>query len=160
MKYKLRAFFSGRNGIDDLGKVLLWVSLIVMLLSTLFGITFLYGAALALLCYTRKRQEITIQGSSNMSREEIDRAVREAQQYAAEDARARSDAQVKDRLESLLYHSEEARKNMDKEQKKQLDEAIKNAKRALRHRDTAAMTAAADALESLIGTQGNAGSGM
>lgn len=51
MKYKLRAFFSGRNGIDDLGKVLLWVSLIVMLLSTLFGITFLYGAALALLCY-------------------------------------------------------------------------------------------------------------
>lgn len=109
---------------------------------------------------TRKRQEITIQGSSNMSREEIDRAVREAQQYAAEDARARSDAQVKDRLEGLLYHSEEVRKSMDKEQKKQLDEAIKNAKRALRHRDTAAMTAAADALEALIGTQGNAGSGM
>ena len=109
---------------------------------------------------TRKRQEITIQGSSNMSREEIDRAVREAQQYAAEDARARSDAQVKDRLEGLLYHSEEVRKSMDKEQKKQLDEAIKNAKRALRHRDTAAMTSAADALEALIGTQGNAGNGM
>ena len=109
---------------------------------------------------TRKRQEITIQGSSNMSREEIDRAVREAQQYAAEDARARSDAQEKDRLESLLYHSEEVRKNMDKEQKKQLDEAIKNAKHALRHRDTAAMTSAADALEALIGTQGNAGNGM
>ncbi len=86
---------------------------------------------------TGKRQEITIQGSSNMSREEIDRAVWEAQQYAAEDARARSDAQVKDRLEGLLYRSEEARKSLDKEQKKQLDEAIKNAKRALRHRDTA-----------------------
>lgn len=109
---------------------------------------------------TRKRQEITIQGSSNMSREEIDRAVREAQQYAAEDARARSDAQVKDRLEGLLYRSEEVRKSLDKEQKKQLDEAIKNAKRALRHRDTAAMTAAADALEALIGTQENTGSTM
>ena len=109
---------------------------------------------------TRKRQEITIQGSSNMSREEVDRAVREAQQYAAEDARARSDAQVKDRLEGLLYRSEEARKSLDKEQKKQLDEAIKNAKRALRHRDTAAMTAAADALEALIGTQENTGSTM
>ena len=108
----------------------------------------------------RKRQEITIQGSSNMSREEIDRAVREAQQYAAEDARARSDAQVKDRLEGLLYRSEEARKSLDKEQKKQLDEAIKNAKRALRHRDTAAMTAAADALEAIIGTQENTGSTM
>ena len=109
---------------------------------------------------TRKRQEITIQGSSNMSREEVDRAVREAQQYAAEDARARSDAQVKDRLEGLLYRSEEARKSLEKEQKKQLDEAIKNAKRALRHRDTAAMTAAADALEALIGTQENTGSTM
>ena len=109
---------------------------------------------------TRKRQEITIQGSSNMSRGEIDRAVREAQQYAAEDARARSDAQVKDRLEGLLYRSEEARKSLDKEQKKQLDEAIKNAKRALRHRDTAAMTAAADALEAIIGTQENTGSTM
>lgn len=95
-----------------------------------------------------------------MSREEIDRAVREAQQYAAEDARARSDAQVKDRLEGLLYRSEEARKSLEKEQKKQLDEAIKNAKRALRHRDTAAMTAASDALEALIGTQENTGSTM
>ena len=109
---------------------------------------------------TRKRQEITIQGSSNMSREEIDRAVREAQQYAAEDARARSDAQVKDRLEGLLYRSEEARRTAEREEKKQLDEAIKNAKRALRHRDTAAMTAAADALEAIIGTQENTGSTM
>ena len=106
---------------------------------------------------TGKRQEITIQGSSNMSREEIDRAVREAQQYAAEDARARSDAQIKDRLESLLYQSEEVRKRMDKEQRKQLDEAIKAAKRALKHRDTQEMTGAAEALEAFIGTQDNTG---
>ena len=85
---------------------------------------------------TGKRQEITIQGSSNMSREEIDRAVREAQQYAAEDAKAKSDAQIKDRLESLLYRSEEARKHVDKEQKKQIDEAVKAVKRALKHKDT------------------------
>lgn len=106
---------------------------------------------------TGKRQEITIQGSSNMSREEIDRAVREAQQYAAEDARARSDAQIKDRLESLLYQSEEVRKRMDKEQRKQLDEAVKAAKRALKHRDTQEMTGAAEALEAFIGTQDNTG---
>ena len=102
---------------------------------------------------TRKRQEITIQGSSNMSREEIDRAVREAQQYAAEDARARSDAQSKDRLEGLLYRSEDARKHMDRAEKKQMDEAIKAAKRALRHKDPGEMAAAADALESLLGRQ-------
>lgn len=106
---------------------------------------------------TGKRQEITIQGSSNMSREEIDRAVREAQQYAAEDAKAKSDAQIKDRLESLLYRSEEARKHVDKEQKKQIDEAVKAVKRALKHKDTQEMTAAADTLEALIGTQNNTG---
>lgn len=105
---------------------------------------------------TGRRQEITIQGSSNMSREEIDRAVWEAQQYAAEDARARSDAQVKDRLESLLYHSEEVRKSMDKEQRKQLDEAVKAAKRALKHKDAQEMTAAADALEALAGVRNDA----
>ena len=107
---------------------------------------------------TGKRQEITIQGSSNMSREEIDRAVREAQQCAAEDARARSDAQIKDRLESLLYQSEEIRKTVDKEQRKQLDEAIKTAKRALKHRDTGEMTAAAETLEAFVGSRDNAGS--
>lgn len=109
---------------------------------------------------TGKRQEITIQGSSNMSREEIDRAVREAQQYAAEDARAKSDAQVRDRLESLLYRSEEVGKQVDKEQKKQIDEAAKTAKRALRHKDMGEMTAAADALEALIGAQNNSGNTM
>lgn len=109
---------------------------------------------------TRKRQEITIQGSSNMSREEIDRAVREAQQYAAEDARVKSDAQGKERLERLLYHSEEVRKRVDKEQRKQIDEAAKTAKRALKHKDIGEMTAAADALEALIGTQDNSGNTM
>ena len=109
---------------------------------------------------TGKRQEITIQGSSNMSREEIDQAVREAQQYAAEDARAKADAQIKDRLESLLYQSEEVRKHADKEQKKQIDEATKTAKRALKHKDPREMTAAADALEAIIGTQDRAGNTM
>lgn len=109
---------------------------------------------------TGKRQEITIQGSSNMSREEIDQAVWEAQQYAAEDARAKADAQIKDRLESLLYQSEEVRKHADKEQKKQIDEAVKLAKRALKHKDPREMTAAADVLEAIIGTQDSAGNTM
>lgn len=51
MKYKLHAFFSGRNGVDDLGKTLLWGALVTMILSGLMGITFLNSMALALLCY-------------------------------------------------------------------------------------------------------------
>lgn len=55
MKYKLRAFFAGRNGIDDLGKTFLWGAFIMMILSTLLGITILYGIALGLLCYVYVR---------------------------------------------------------------------------------------------------------
>lgn len=51
MKYRLRAFFSGRNGIDDLGKTLLWGALIIMIISTLLGLGILYSVALVLLCY-------------------------------------------------------------------------------------------------------------
>lgn len=54
MKYKLGAFFSGRNGMDDLSRALLW-SAIIMLLSSLSGIAFLYIAALVLLCYASLR---------------------------------------------------------------------------------------------------------
>ena len=51
MKYKLRAFFSGRNGIDELGRALLWGGLVIMVLSSLLGITFLYSMSLVLFCY-------------------------------------------------------------------------------------------------------------
>lgn len=51
MKYKLHAFFSGRNGIDDLGRALLWGALVIMVLSSLLGITFVYSMSLVLFCY-------------------------------------------------------------------------------------------------------------
>lgn len=60
---------------------------------------------------TGKQQEITIQGSSNMTREEIDRAVREAQQYAQEDNRSREEAMAKDTLERALYQAETGKNN-------------------------------------------------
>ena len=52
---------------------------------------------------TGKAQAITITATSNMSREEIDRAVRDAQQYAAEDEKLKAEAVAKDRCEHLLY---------------------------------------------------------
>ena len=99
---------------------------------------------------TGKHQEITIQGSTNMSREEVQRAVWEAQQYAAEDAKAQAEAQGKERLERLLFQSEGARKGMDKEKRRGMDEAVKRGKRALRRGDSQEMAAASDELESLL----------
>ena len=102
---------------------------------------------------TGKYQEITIQGSSNMSREEVGRCVREAQQHAAEDARFQSVSQAKDRLETLLFRSAEVRKSMDKEERKRLDETIKQAKAVLRKKDPASMEEMSNKLESMLGEQ-------
>lgn len=102
---------------------------------------------------TGKYQEITIQGSSNMSREEVERCVREAQQHAAEDARFQSASQAKDRLETLLFRSAEVRKSMGKEERKRLDETIKQAKAVLRKKDPASMEEMSGKLESMLGEQ-------
>ena len=102
---------------------------------------------------TGKYQEITIQGSSNMSREEVERCVREAQQHAAEDARFQSASQAKDRLETLLFRSAEVRKSMGKEERKRLDETIKQAKAVLRKKDPASMEEMSNKLESMLGEQ-------
>lgn len=103
---------------------------------------------------TGKHQEITIQGSSNMSREEIDRAVREAQQYAAEDAKAKQEATVKDTLEQLIYQVEQNKKQIPKEQRKEVDEALKRARKAIKQKDTRAMADCVTQLQQ-IGSVGN-----
>lgn len=95
---------------------------------------------------TGKQQQITIQGSSNMSREEVDRCVREAQQYAAEDSKV----QAGNYLEKLLFRAAEVRKSMSKEDRKQLDEVVKQAKTALRKKDTEAMQQLSGQLEAML----------
>lgn len=95
---------------------------------------------------TGKQQQITIQGSSNMSREEVDRCVREAQQYAAEDSKV----QAGNYLEKLLFRAAEVRKFMSKEDRKQLDEVAKQAKAALRKKDTEAMQQLSGQLEAML----------
>ena len=99
---------------------------------------------------TGKQQQITIQGSSNMTREEIDRAVRDAQQYAAEDNQAKEEATARDTLERLIYQAEASKKEMSKEQKKELHDAIKRAKKALKSRNPQLMTDCAREIESLL----------
>ena len=59
MKYKIAAFFSGRNGVDELSKVILWPSLIVMVLSGFIPVAWLsaalYGVAFAGVIYSYYR---------------------------------------------------------------------------------------------------------
>ena len=103
---------------------------------------------------TGKAQQITITASSNMSRDEIDRAVREAQQYAAEDAKLKAEATARDHCEQLIFQAANAEKQMDKDARARVAEAVKNAKRALKSRDAAQMNAAAQQLEDVLQQSG------
>jgi len=101
---------------------------------------------------TGRAQDITITATSNMSQAEIDRAVREAQQYAAEDARMKAEATAKDRCEQLMYQAAAAK--VDKPAKQMLHEAIKEARQAIKTKNPAAMNHAADHLEQVMNQVG------
>ena len=55
---------------------------------------------------TGKEQKITISSSTNMSKEDIDKAVKEAEQYAAEDKKRREEVDAKNEAENLAYQAE------------------------------------------------------
>ncbi|WBY63873.1 MAG: Chaperone protein DnaK [Thermocaproicibacter melissae] len=64
---------------------------------------------------TGKQQKITITSSSNMSKEDIDRAIKEAQKYEAEDKKRRATVDAKNAAENLCYEVEKLlRENGDK----------------------------------------------
>ncbi len=71
---------------------------------------------------TGKEQHITISSSSNMSKEDIDKAVKDAERYAAEDKKRREEVDTKNNAENMCYQIEKLiNDNADK-----LDEADKN----------------------------------
>lgn len=71
---------------------------------------------------TGKAQEITITSSSNMSEEEIEDAIRNANRFASEDQAVRDATQLHNEAETLYYRVEAALK----EKKKTLDPAVRN----------------------------------
>ena len=109
---------------------------------------------------TGKAQEITITATTNMSQAEIDRAVRDAQQYAAEDARLRAEATARDRCEQLLYRASGIGKSVSREDRARVSEAEKAVRRAVKAKNTDDMLRCADALERILDELGvTAGSG-
>ncbi len=61
---------------------------------------------------TGKEQHITITSSTNMSKEDIDKAVKEAEQYAAEDAKRKEEVDVRNQADQMVYQTEKALEDM------------------------------------------------
>ena len=100
---------------------------------------------------TGKVQHITITSSTNMSQEDIDRAVQDAERYAEEDKRAKEAVEAKNRAEHLIYELEktltEAGDKFTEEDKAPVNAAIESLKETLKGNDTEAIKAGTEALE-------------
>ena len=80
---------------------------------------------------TGKHQEITLTHSSNMSDAEIDRAVKDAQRYAAEDAQRKKTAELLNQAEQLYNDSKAVQKQLSRQDKDRIEELRKKLKRAM-----------------------------
>ena len=100
---------------------------------------------------TGKEQHITITSSTNMSKEDIDRAVKDAEKFAEEDKKLKEAVEVKNRAESLVFQSEKTLADIgDKvgeEDKAPVREALDKLKETLKGSDTEAIKADTEALE-------------
>ena len=103
---------------------------------------------------TNRSQDITISGSGNMSREEIDRAVRDAQRYAAEDRQRKQTQQLRDSAENLLNQARRARKKLKDEDKSRLDTSISALEEALRGSDEYWIKTASEDLDTILRSVG------
>jgi molecular chaperone DnaK len=99
---------------------------------------------------TGKEQHITITSSSNMSKEDIDKAVREAEQYAAEDAKRKEEVDVRNQGDQMAYQTEKTLSEMgdklDPADKSEVEGKLSTLKTALQGTDTQAIKSATEEL--------------
>ncbi len=62
---------------------------------------------------TGKEQKITITASTNLSKDDIDKKVKEAEQFAEEDKRRKEEIEVRNNADSLVYQTEKALKDLE-----------------------------------------------
>ncbi|HEX2155896.1 MAG TPA: molecular chaperone DnaK [Actinomycetes bacterium] len=100
---------------------------------------------------TGKEQSMTITGGTALPKDDIDRMVREAEQYAEEDRRRREAAEAKNRAEQLVYQTEKSLKDygdkISDEDRSSVESALTNLKEKLAGDDTVAITSATEALQ-------------
>ena len=99
---------------------------------------------------TGKEQHITITSSTNMSKEDIEKAVKEAEMYAAEDAKRKEEVDVRNQGDQMVYQTEktlgEMGDKLDAADKSEVEAKLNALKSALTGTDTAAIKAATEEL--------------
>ena len=99
---------------------------------------------------TSKEQHITITSSSNMSKDDIEKAVKEAEQFASEDSKRKEEVDTRNAGDQMVYQTEKTISEMgdklDPADKGEVESKLAALKTALQGSDTAAIKAATDEL--------------
>ena len=103
---------------------------------------------------TGKEQKITISSSTNMSKEDIEKAVKDAEQYAAEDKKRREEVDAKNEAENLCYQAEKLVKDsgdkLSEEDKNAINTKVGAAKAAIEQNNTDAIKAATEDMQKTV----------
>ena len=104
---------------------------------------------------TGKEQHITIASSTNMSKEDIDKAVKDAEMYAAEDAKRKEEVDARNEGDQIVYQTEKTLEEMgdkvDPSIKSEIEAKLQALKTALTGTDTAAIKNATKELTDVFG---------
>jgi len=101
---------------------------------------------------TGREQKITITASSGLSKEEIDKMMRDAESHSSDDARKREEIEARNRLDGLIYQME---KTLNENREKvsavagEVDTAIADAKKAIEEGTVERMNEAFNALQTV-----------
>ena len=103
---------------------------------------------------TGNEQNVAITASTNLSDEDIEKAVKDAEAHAAEDKKMKEDIEVRNNAESLIFNTEKTMKDIgDKisnEEKSKVEAELENLKKTLEGKDTEAIKTATDKLTSVF----------
>jgi molecular chaperone DnaK len=103
---------------------------------------------------TGKEQKISITGSSNLDKAEIEKMVKEAEAHAEEDRRAKEKVEIRNTCDNTAFAAEKLLKEqgdkIDESKKNELQELIDKAKDAVKGEDANAMKSATEALNAKI----------
>ncbi len=100
---------------------------------------------------TGKEQHITITSSSNLSKDDIDKAVKEAEQYAAEDKARKDEVDARNAADQVIYQSEKTLEELgdkvSESEKAPVKEAIEKLREELKGTDVEAIKSATEAVQ-------------
>ncbi len=109
---------------------------------------------------TSKEQKITITASTKLSKDDIEKMVKQADQFASEDQKRKDEAELRNNADNLIYSAERLTKELagkiSKEQSEQVTKNVSELREAMAGKDVGAIKQRLDALQKILQDIGTA----